>query len=258
SFGYAFSGRRHRNCIHAYPIRYNSLREDGRVAGEGSVFSDGRTRVEHAVGWGRHGFAVAALSCDPRKLRPRRMLTAAAGRRSILSDLPLNRRRLRSSPCSVAPPFVPGRGAHGSTIEYAMQLRTIVLACATVLLSSGVSARQAVPDPRGANLTRAELEEMLQSFQETASSSAFSGDARQEARNHAEMIRRRLSEGDLQVGDRIELVVEGHPDLTQTFTVGAGRVLPLPAIGEVQLSGVLRSELQDHLTEYIGRYIVNP
>ncbi|NLG63491.1 MAG: hypothetical protein GX539_14730 [Candidatus Cloacimonetes bacterium] len=139
-----------------------------------------------------------------------------------------------------------------------MQLRTIVLACATVLLSSGVSAQQAVPDPRGANLTRAELEEMLQSFQETASSSAFSGDARQEARNHAEMIRRRLSEGDLQVGDRIELVVEGHPDLTQTFTVGAGRVLPLPAIGEVQLSGVLRSELQDHLTEYIGRYIVNP
>src|SRR5690606_12762418 len=150
------------------------------------------------------------------------------------------------------------RGADGSTVEYAMQLRTLVLACATVLLSSGVSAQQAVPDPRGANLTRAELEEMLQSFQETASSSAFSGDARQEARNHAEMIRRRLSEGDLQVGDRIELVVEGHPDLTQTFTVGAGRVLPLPAIGEVQLSGVLRSELQDHLTEYIGRYIVNP
>lgn len=113
-------------------------------------------------------------------------------------------------------------------------------------------------DPTGVQLTRAELESLLRRYEETAGSSAYSGEVRAQARDEAELIRVRLAEGDLRVGDRIQLTVEGHADLTGEFAVVAGRVLVLPAIGEVPVSGVLRSELQDHLATEIGRFIRDP
>ena len=42
--------------------------------------------------------------------------------------------------------------------------------------------------------------------------------------------------GDVQVGDRILLQVEGDDSLTDTFTVEAGPALKLRAIGTVSLS----------------------
>jgi protein involved in polysaccharide export with SLBB domain len=38
----------------------------------------------------------------------------------------------------------------------------------------------------------------------------------------------------------------------------SGRLLRLPTIGDLPLAGVLRSELQAHLTEQIGRFVRNP
>ncbi|MDT8368298.1 MAG: polysaccharide biosynthesis/export family protein [Longimicrobiales bacterium] len=74
----------------------------------------------------------------------------------------------------------------------------------------------------------------------------------------ADIIRLRLSAGDFRPGDQVALTVTGEPDLTGTFTVEAGPVLPLPLAGEVPLSGVLRSELEGHLTEALARVIRNP
>jgi len=60
------------------------------------------------------------------------------------------------------------------------------------------------------------------------------------------------------VGDRILLHVEGDSALSDTFTVVAGPALRLPAIGEISLAGVTRSDLEAHLTRELGRFIKDP
>ncbi len=139
-----------------------------------------------------------------------------------------------------------------------MPSRSIAALFTLLLAASPAAAQQGGWDPTGVQHTRDELTEMLRRFEATAASSAYSGSIRDQARDEAELIRSRLEEGDLQVGDRIELTVEGQPDLSNTFTVVAGRLLVLPALGEVPLEGVLRSELQPYLTEYVARYIREP
>ena len=80
------------------------------------------------------------------------------------------------------------------------------------------------------------------------------------ASNVALQIKSRLSEGDFRRGDRIALMVQAESTLTDTFTVGSGQelILPPPTTGALSLKGVLRSELQTKMTEYIGRFKNNP
>ncbi|HXT18196.1 MAG TPA: SLBB domain-containing protein [Gemmatimonadaceae bacterium] len=73
-----------------------------------------------------------------------------------------------------------------------------------------------------------------------------------------ESIRDRLQNGDFNVGDRVALRVANVPSLTDTFTVRSGRVLELPDIGQIPLTGVLWSELTPYLTKQIGKYVVSP
>src|SRR2546428_1558264 len=61
-----------------------------------------------------------------------------------------------------------------------------------------------------------------------------------------------------QAGDRILLHVEGDSALSDTFTVVAGPALRLPNIGEISLAGVRRTELENHLTRELSRFIKDP
>ena len=149
--------------------------------------------------------------------------------------------------------------------NYRIIARTCLLA-ATLALAGGVAEAAAqMPtgtsarrwDPRGLQATRAELEEMLEQLEETARSSAYSSTLRDHARAEAEIIRNRLEEGDIRVGDRIMLRVE-REQFPDDLMVVAGRKVILPQIGEIPLDGVLRSELQEHMREHIGRYIRDP
>lgn len=129
------------------------------------------------------------------------------------------------------------------------------------LLASPVAAQSPMPDgydPARAQLDRAQLQQLLQSYQEGSQSQAYSAAYRQRTRAQTDMIRERLENGDLQVGDKVQMTVEGQTALTGTFTVETGRVLVLPQIGAVPLAGVLRSELEPHLTKQIGKYIIEP
>jgi protein involved in polysaccharide export with SLBB domain len=136
-----------------------------------------------------------------------------------------------------------------------------LLSCLLLLLLNAPLAGQTQDrgwDPTGLQLSRAELEQLLSQFEETASSSAYSGSLRSQARDEANLIRQRLAEGDLRVGDQITLVVEGQQALTGTFTVVVGPKIVLPEIGEVPMTGVLRSELQPYLTSHLSRFLVSP
>lgn len=78
------------------------------------------------------------------------------------------------------------------------------------------------------------------------------------ARAEAALARRRLQEGDFQVGDRILVAVEAESLLTDTFSVETGRIVNMPVIGAIPLSGILRSELEAHLTTHIARFVRDP
>ena len=76
------------------------------------------------------------------------------------------------------------------------------------------------------------------------------------ASESAARMKSRLTEGDFRRGDRIVLMVQGEPALTDTFVVGTGSelMLPPPTTGTLSLKGVLRSELEPKLTEFVSRF----
>jgi len=136
-----------------------------------------------------------------------------------------------------------------------------ILATATAILLLAGQAHAQTPDDWNAGrlrMTRQGLQELLAMYEEAARSRGYSEELRARARYEADIVRVRLEEGDFQVGDRIVLQVEGQPQLTDTFTVASGTVLPLPVIGDISLKGVLRSELESHLHREIGRFIKDP
>jgi protein involved in polysaccharide export with SLBB domain len=107
-------------------------------------------------------------------------------------------------------------------------------------------------------LSRASLEELLARFEQTSGSAEHTSEFRARARYEAALVRARLRDGDFQVGDQIILRVEGEQALSDSFVVTPQRTINLPVIGEIPLTGVLRSELQGHLTTQIGRQIRDP
>ncbi len=109
-------------------------------------------------------------------------------------------------------------------------------------------------------MTRSALEELLARYESVASSPGYSGGVKDDARRSAALIRARLEEGDFRVGDRIVVRLEGAPEgvLPDTLVVVAGSALSIPGMGRISLKGVLRSELQEHLTTEIGRFVRDP
>ena len=122
-----------------------------------------------------------------------------------------------------------------------------LLGMSLVAMILPVSRLTAQVDARRSQATRAELE-------------ALWAQLKPEQRRYSEAValRERLDIGDFQVGDKIVLRVRGDTALSDTFTVTPSRTLELPNIGTAPLTGVLRSELEDHLKEIIGRFIKAP
>jgi polysaccharide export outer membrane protein len=134
----------------------------------------------------------------------------------------------------------------------------VLLALLLVPGAARVAAQAPQPDPAQVELSREALQRLEAEYEATAASGAYSSALREQARRNAEMIRSRLKQGDFQVGDQIELVVEGEENLTGKFVVQDGPALVLPVIGSIPLAGVLRSELESHLSTQIGRFVRNP
>lgn len=140
------------------------------------------------------------------------------------------------------------------------RLRRGVLAAGLALLAwTPVLAQE--PDTWEAErlqASRPELERLLERYEAAGESRAYSDGLRTQARLQAARIRSRLEGGDFTAGDRILLVVEGLEQLSDTFAVRTGGTLSLPVVGEVSLRGVLRSEIESHLTERIAAVVLDP
>ena len=74
------------------------------------------------------------------------------------------------------------------------------------------------------------------------------------------LLKTRLEKGDFQDGDRIVMKLLSPTVLlgatgNDTIIVRAGRMLPLPQMADMPLTGVLRSELNDRLTHHLAQYL---
>jgi len=72
------------------------------------------------------------------------------------------------------------------------------------------------------------------------------------------VVRSRLAVGDFAIGDKVLIEVQGEPTYSDTFTVRSGQVLALPSLPVLPLGGVLRSEADSVISEFLGKYLRDP
>jgi protein involved in polysaccharide export with SLBB domain len=113
-------------------------------------------------------------------------------------------------------------------------------------------------DTRRAQATRVELEASLATLDTILASPGYSSRIREDKRRERDLIRERLTEGDLQVGDQLAITVQNETTYTGTFIVQAGRTLALPGLPSIPLKGILRSEAEDYITKQLAKFIREP
>ena len=138
----------------------------------------------------------------------------------------------------------------------------VALSGATLLMSLAASTSAAqgtgASDPRRTFAARAVLAAQAAQAESAAASAAQPDAARELKRAESLTLRYRLEEGDFSVGDRVVVVVMGEPELGDTAVVRSGKTIQLGKLPAISLDGVLRSELEDHLTRELSRYVREP
>src|SRR6267143_1850675 len=120
-------------------------------------------------------------------------------------------------------------------------LRIVISACVTLAALTSAAVGQTAPT--GPLTSRDEL-------------SAAATQAEQSGKPlEAAAIRQRLRDGDFQVGDRIVLSFISDAKHSDTLVVRSGRIIDLPGVGELPLTGLLRSELKGRVTAELLKYV---
>jgi protein involved in polysaccharide export with SLBB domain len=137
------------------------------------------------------------------------------------------------------------------------KLSTLIAALFLALPASGRA--QETVDPTRLEIDRGQLTFLLEQYQAVVQSTAYSDALRDEVRAQADMIRDRLRDGDFRAGDHVALLISRQsPTVWDTLVIESGPEIEVPALGPISLYGVLRSELEAHLSAEIGRYIQTP
>jgi protein involved in polysaccharide export with SLBB domain len=123
--------------------------------------------------------------------------------------------------------------------------------------SSGAAQSSGTPDPHRIYAARSALETQAAQAENAAASSA-TPELRESSRAEAFVLRQRLQSGDFLIGDRVVVTVMGEPTLSDTAVVRAGNTIQLGKLPAISLQGVLRSELEEHLTTQLGQYVREP
>lgn len=130
--------------------------------------------------------------------------------------------------------------------ELMMALGRRLLLAAIAPLAAATTLAAQVPSPVRAEATRAELEAIAAHPTKGMSAADLAA------------IQSRLLNGDFAAGDRILIQVQGETTLSNTYTVGGNRTIVLPSLPPLSLVGVLRSESDSVVREFIGHYIRDP
>ncbi|MFL5613859.1 MAG: polysaccharide biosynthesis/export family protein [Gemmatimonadaceae bacterium] len=133
------------------------------------------------------------------------------------------------------------------------------VAAATIFsaLSPSSSLGQSPVGWRDPGTTRSALQARATEVQAQASASQ-NGHERRALSLEADVIERRLKEGDFVVGDRVFVRVEEQLTLADTFTVHSGKMLELPGYGAVVLEGALWSEATERVRDQVATYVKGP
>jgi hypothetical protein len=129
-------------------------------------------------------------------------------------------------------------------------VRSLLVSTAIALGSSELAAQQATSVTPLAQSRQYETREQLTARAAVAE--------RQGRSSEAWLLRSRLERGDFQEGDRIVVVLEGTATTVDTLQVRSGKVLQFPRLGDLALTGVLRSELTEAIRAFLSRYLNSP
>lgn len=126
----------------------------------------------------------------------------------------------------------------GSIVRLLMMV-PVALACS----GAAALAQAGAADPAHELETRAQLEREAVTAEQ------------QNRKGEAWLLRTRLQRGDFQEGDRIVVTLLGSTTFNDTISVRVGKLLPLPKMGDVELDGVLRSELNDRISTHLAKFL---
>lgn len=154
-----------------------------------------------------------------------------------------------------------GASSSGVRLAPALVGATSIRTAALVVAVGLAGARPCVAQQDGAQPARPE-----QKFETRAELEAQAKAAEaQHRQGEAFLLRQRLQRGDFQDGDRIIFKVQGNAlmdksllQLPETLIVREGKRIELPRMADLSLDGVLRSELNDRLTQHIAMYVKEP
>jgi hypothetical protein len=106
-------------------------------------------------------------------------------------------------------------------------------------------------------VSRAQLEALVARLDRESGAPGVADDARKRSQLDADAVRSRLRNGDFLAGDRFFLAISGPVSFADTLTIRDGLIADIKEVGTVSLKGVLRSELQPHVTAEVARYVKN-
>lgn len=134
--------------------------------------------------------------------------------------------------------------------------RVCALLLGVAFVAADDLAAQDIPvEGRQPIVTRAQLQQAMEEAESIANSPAYSAAFRDDKRAEAALIRERLLDGDFFIGDQLIISMTGDSGISGQQVIRPGRVLTLGGLPDIQMSGVLRSEVEAYLTEQIGRYV---
>jgi len=139
---------------------------------------------------------------------------------------------------------------------------SILLAVASSVPVGAIAAQTADSTLANASrqmVTRAEIQAALNEIdQGVAASTGYSAALRGRKHATADMLRERLTMGDLRTGDQIKIEVLSAPTLNGTYDVSSRQTIILTGGVEISVHGVLRSETQAYLTTKLKDYVKDP
>ncbi len=104
---------------------------------------------------------------------------------------------------------------------------------------------------------RTDIERRAGELEEQLGAGVYSGGRRTAAEQELRLLRQRLAEGDLRVGDQLAINLLGDTALADTATVRDQFAVSFAGLPDADLSGVLQSEIRERLQKHVDRYYKN-